>query len=163
MLNKVSFNNWFNQNYEINDNNKIKVKGKNRYLSESDVYTFYNKVISDNVLYFDWLSQDKLAEYIDMADLCLAGHFNKNINKAKRTIPGKAYIYEAMNKPMILGDNSATHELYNEGNKNIYFVEKEIESYFSNGCFYYLSDKDSEHEPQIGWRPGWEEKYKNNG
>lgn len=44
--------------------------------------------------------------------------------------------------------------------KNIYFVEKEIESYFSNGCFYYLSDKDSEHEPQIGWRPGWEEKYK---
>ena len=48
--------------------------------------------------------------------------------------------------------------------KNIYFVEKEIESYFSNGCFYYLSDKDSEHEPQIGWRPGWEEKIrKNNG
>lgn len=47
--------------------------------------------------------------------------------------------------------------------KNIYFVEKEIESYFPNGCFYYLSDKDSEHEPQIGWRPGWEEKYKNNG
>ncbi len=47
--------------------------------------------------------------------------------------------------------------------KNIYIVEKEIESYFSNGCFYYLSDKDSEHEPQIGWRPGWEEKYKNNG
>lgn len=47
--------------------------------------------------------------------------------------------------------------------KNIYFVEKEIESYFSNGCFYYLSDKDSEHETQIGWRPGWEEKYKNNG
>lgn len=47
--------------------------------------------------------------------------------------------------------------------KNIYFVEKEIESYFSNGCFYYLSDKDSEHEPQIGWRPRWEEKYKNNG
>ena len=47
--------------------------------------------------------------------------------------------------------------------KNIYFVEKEIESYFSNGCFYYLSDKDAEHEPQIGWRPGWEEKYKNNG
>ena len=44
--------------------------------------------------------------------------------------------------------------------KNIYFVEKEIESYFSNGCFYYLSDKDSEHEPQIGWRPGWEENTK---
>lgn len=48
-------------------------------------------------------------------------------------------------------------------NKEIYFVERNLEIYFSNGCFYYLSDKDNEHEPQIGWRPGWEEKYKNNG
>ena len=48
-------------------------------------------------------------------------------------------------------------------NKQIFFVESNLEIYFSNGCFYYLSDKDSEHEPQIGWRPGWEEKYKNNG
>lgn len=48
-------------------------------------------------------------------------------------------------------------------NKEIYFVERNLETYFSNGCFYYLSDKDEEHEPQIGWRPGWEEKYKNNG
>ena len=47
--------------------------------------------------------------------------------------------------------------------KQIFFVESNLEIYFSNGCFYYLSDKDSEHEPQIGWRPGWEEKYKNNG
>lgn len=48
-------------------------------------------------------------------------------------------------------------------NKEIYFVERNLEIYFSNGCFYYLSDKDNEHEPQIGWRPGWEDKYKNNG
>lgn len=47
--------------------------------------------------------------------------------------------------------------------KEIYFVERNLEIYFSNGCFYYLSDKDKEHEPQIGWRPGWEDKYKNNG
>lgn len=47
--------------------------------------------------------------------------------------------------------------------KQIFFVESNLEIYFSNGCFYYLSDKDEEHEPQIGWRPGWEEKYKNNG
>lgn len=58
---------------------------------------------------------------------------------------------------------SAGNLLNDIRDKNIYFVEKEIESYFSNGCFYYLSDKDEEHEPQIGWRPGWEEKYKNNG
>ena len=52
-----------------------------------------------------------------------SGHFNKDINKAKRTIPGKAYIYRAMEKPMILGDNSATRELYSEDMDGIYFVE----------------------------------------
>lgn len=47
--------------------------------------------------------------------------------------------------------------------QEIYFVEGKLETYFSNGCFYYLSDKDNDHEPQIGWRPGWKEKYQNNG
>ena len=80
------------------------------------------KVYDDSVEYIDWLPQETLAEYIGYSDLCLAGHFNKDINKAKRTIPGKAYIYEAMGKPMILGDNPATHELYKEDSKHI-FVE----------------------------------------
>ncbi|MDE5946850.1 MAG: glycosyltransferase [Oscillospiraceae bacterium] len=73
--------------------------------------------------FIEWLPQDKLAEKIAGVDLCLAGHFDGNIMKAKRTIPGKAYIYRAMNKPMILGDNQATHELYNESDKDIFFVE----------------------------------------
>lgn len=73
--------------------------------------------------YIDWLSQEKLAEKIAQADLCLAGHFDSEIMKAKRTIPGKAYIYRAMNKPMILGDNCATHELYSEDDEGIYFTE----------------------------------------
>lgn len=83
----------------------------------------FNKVECDTVEYIDWLSQEDLARYINMSDLCLAGHFNKDINKAKRTIPGKAYTYEAMNKKMILGDNEATHELYEEGDGTHYFVE----------------------------------------
>ena len=49
--------------------------------------------------------------------------FNKEINKAKRTIPGKAYIYQAMGKPMILGENPANHELYSEKDPGITFVE----------------------------------------
>lgn len=73
--------------------------------------------------YIDWLPQEKLAEKIAQADLCLAGHFNDSVMKAKRTIPGKAYIYRAMNKPMILGDNKATHELYSEDQEGIYFVK----------------------------------------
>ena len=82
----------------------------------------YEKPEADNIEYISWLTQEKLAEKIAEADLCLAGHFNGEIMKAKRTIPGKAYIYEAMGKPMILGDNSATRELYSETDGH-YFVE----------------------------------------
>lgn len=83
----------------------------------------YKKVEGDTVTYIPWLSQEQLAEAIAQADLCLAGHFNKAIAKAKRTIPGKAYIYRAMEKPMILGDNPANRELYSEDMDGIYFVE----------------------------------------
>ena len=80
------------------------------------------RVISDNVKYISWLSQPELAEHIANADLCLAGHFSGSIEKGKRTIPGKAYIYEAMKKPMILGENPANRERYVEG-KDIWFVK----------------------------------------
>ncbi len=76
-----------------------------------------------NVKFISWLPQENLADTIAEADLCLAGHFNADIMKAKRTTPGKAYIYEAMGKPMILGDNLATRELYDESQPGIYFVE----------------------------------------
>lgn len=87
------------------------------------VGTGYEKAESSTATYIPWLAQEKLAEAIAEADLCLAGHFNKDIDKAKRTIPGKAYIYRAMEKPMILGDNPATRELYSEDMDGIYFVE----------------------------------------
>lgn len=77
---------------------------------------------STSIEYINWLPQQELARYIAMADLCLAGHFNASIAKAKRTIPGKAYIYQAMNKPMILGDNPANHELFSNDSK-VTFVE----------------------------------------
>lgn len=83
----------------------------------------YKKVEGETVTYIPWLSQKQLAEAIAQADLCLAGHFNREIQKASRTIPGKAYIYRAMEKPMILGDNPANRELYSEDMKGIYFVE----------------------------------------
>lgn len=75
-----------------------------------------------NVVNVPWMSQTMLAEHIAMADLCLAGHFCGNIDKARRTIPGKAYIYEMMEKPMILGENPATHEIFQEDEKH-FFVE----------------------------------------
>ncbi|MCI9067883.1 MAG: glycosyltransferase family 4 protein [Lachnospiraceae bacterium] len=76
-----------------------------------------------HVRYIPWLSQEALAEAVAGADLCLAGHFHGTIGKAKRTIPGKAYIYRAMGKPMILGDNEANRELYREGDGRTHFVE----------------------------------------
>ncbi len=80
-----------------------------------------NKVIQDNITYIDWLTQNELADAVANADLCLAGHFNADIAKASRTIPGKAYIYRAMEKPMILGDNPANRELFDESMQGIYF------------------------------------------
>ena len=79
-------------------------------------------VASNNIEYIDWLPQDKLAEYIAMANLCLAGHFNGEIDKAKRTIPGKTYIYRAMGKPVVLGDSPANRELFDEAEEGVYFV-----------------------------------------
>lgn len=80
----------------------------------------YQKPIQTNVHYTEWLQQEELAEHIADADLCLAGHFNSAIDKAWRTIPGKAYIYEAMNKKMVLGEGKANRELFVEDGKHIF-------------------------------------------
>ena len=74
----------------------------------------------ENLTAIPWLSQEELAEHIARADLCLAGHFSGEIEKAKRTIPGKAYIYRAMEKPMILGDTPANHEKFREDGKTFF-------------------------------------------
>lgn len=73
-----------------------------------------------SITYIEWLTKDKLFEIIMQADICLAGHFDPNIDKADRTIPGKAYIYEKAGKPMILGDTTANHELFSSDNRHIF-------------------------------------------
>jgi glycosyltransferase involved in cell wall biosynthesis len=78
---------------------------------------------SYNIEFIDWLKQEDLAEYIAMSDLCLAGHFNSRIDKARRTIAGKTYIYQAMGKPVILGENAANRELYEEDNKTVFYTQ----------------------------------------
>lgn len=80
------------------------------------------KIQSETITYINWLPQEKLAKYIAFSDLCLAGHFSAEIDKANRTIPGKAYIYESMNKKMILGDSEANHERYSSN--NVIFVPR---------------------------------------
>lgn len=82
----------------------------------------YKKFENDTVTYINWLEQEKLAEYIAFSDVCLAGHFSKDIEKAKRTIPGKAYIYNMMKKKMILGDCEANREIYDDIDDRVSFV-----------------------------------------
>lgn len=82
------------------------------------ISTEYKQKNLSNATFINWVSQIDLAKYIAMSDLCLAGHFNGGIKKADRTIPTKAYIYEAMNKSMILGDSQANHELFIEDNRH---------------------------------------------
>lgn len=72
---------------------------------------------AENIVYLDWLSAEELADYIGMSDICLAGHFSDEIEKASRTIPGKAYIFQAMDKKIILGDNGANREVFHENEK----------------------------------------------
>lgn len=73
-----------------------------------------------NIELIRWLSQTSLADKIREADLCIAGHFNLYIDKASRTVPGKAYIYEAMKKPMILADTEANHEMFEEDPRHFF-------------------------------------------
>ncbi|WP_037296837.1 glycosyltransferase [Ruminococcus flavefaciens] len=93
-------------------------------------FVFVGPLGSDNIRtgeniteYINWLPQEELAEKIAGADLCLAGHFDGDIMKAKRTIAGKTYIYRAMEKPVVLGDNPANRELFSESDKGVYFCE----------------------------------------
>jgi glycosyltransferase involved in cell wall biosynthesis len=80
------------------------------------------KYTGETVRYIDWLTQKEIAKYIAISDLCLSGHFSADIEKANRTIPGKAYIYDAMGKSMILGDSEANREYFEENEKHK-FVE----------------------------------------
>lgn len=92
-----------------------------------------------NLFLADWLIQEDLARHIAFADLCIAGHFSDSIAKASRTIPGKAYIYRAMNKPMILGDTPANHELFADG-PNTVFVPLGSSSAITDAILHFFGD-----------------------
>lgn len=52
------FTSWFNKNYEINENNKIKQIGKNRYFSEKDIYFSFKNVCEMACIEIDFDEKD---------------------------------------------------------------------------------------------------------
>nr|WP_297706641.1 hypothetical protein [uncultured Butyrivibrio sp.] len=77
--------------------------------------------------YHDWLPLQELYAKIAQVSICLAGHFNPDIDKADRTIPGKAMIYEELGKKMILGDTKANHELFVEDDRHFFVPRGDVE------------------------------------
>jgi len=64
---------------------------------------------------------NRLPLEIANSDLCLGGHFS-NVDKGKRVISEKTFEFIAMKKPVIVGDNPANRELF-ENRKNALLVE----------------------------------------
>ena len=93
-----------------------------------------------NINFISWTSDEMIAKYINSADLCLAGHFSKEIERANREISGKAFTYRVMGKKMILGRSEANQEIFEENNEDVFYVErgnpndlaKKIEEIFCN-------------------------------
>jgi glycosyltransferase involved in cell wall biosynthesis len=64
-----------------------------------------------------WMLPYQLRDKIGEADVCL-GIFGTS-DKAKRVIPGKAFLALAMGKPLITGDSPAARELFEDGKNAI--------------------------------------------
>ena len=75
----------------------------------------------ENVAFMDWVPYEKLPSEIAAADVCLGGHFS-SVGKARRVIPGKAYQFIAMRKPVVMGDCPANCEVFSD-RYNALFVE----------------------------------------
>ena len=81
-----------------------------------------------DIKHYKWLPQNDLYSMISKSSVCLAGHFNPGIDKANRTIPGKAFIYEALGKPMVLGDTVANHEVFKEDSRHKFVPRGDVQS-----------------------------------
>jgi|SRR2546427_1039100 len=71
----------------------------------------------ERVKFYPWMPPHELRAKIGDADICL-GVFGTSC-KAKRVIPGKAFLALAMGKPLITGDSMAARELLEDGKNAI--------------------------------------------
>jgi glycosyltransferase involved in cell wall biosynthesis len=71
----------------------------------------------ERVKFYPWMAPHDLRNRLGEADVCL-GIFGTS-GKARRVIPGKAFLALAMGKPLITGDSMAARELLEDGKNAI--------------------------------------------
>ena len=98
---------------------EFKIVGKG--MQHKKIMKFVQELDVRNITFINWIPYETLPLEIAKADVCLGGHFS-SIDKARRVISGKTFHFIAMKKPVIIGDNLANRELF-EDKKNALFVE----------------------------------------
>lgn len=84
---------------------------------DSDLQARINALDCARVKFFGWMRLEELRSRIAQADACF-GVFGTS-EKAKRVIPGKAFLALAMAKPLITGDSPAAREFFKDGESAI--------------------------------------------
>lgn len=102
---------------------KFEIVGKG--MEYKGIRKLVEKLNLNNIKFVEWIPFKSfyatIAQKISLADVCLGGHFS-NIDKAKRVIAEKTFQFIAMKKPVIIGDNPANRELF-EDRKNALLVK----------------------------------------
>ena len=75
----------------------------------------------DNVDWLGWQPVESLADEARRAALCLAGHFAVNA-KGQRVVPGKAYQFLCLGRPVVLGRGPGNDAYFRDG-WDAYFCE----------------------------------------
>ncbi|HSX47576.1 MAG TPA: glycosyltransferase, partial [Patescibacteria group bacterium] len=78
------------------------IGGKDNKKVPEQISTFISKHHIQNLLYKPWVDYKYLPEYINKADICLAGPFG-GTSQAKKVITGKAFQFISMGKPTVIG------------------------------------------------------------
>lgn len=89
-----------------------------------------NRLNLKNVEFIDYIPYKQLPIEIAKADVCLGGHFS-SISKAQRVIAGKVFQFLACGKQIILSDNPANRELFND-ERLVSFVKQNNENALAN-------------------------------
>lgn len=93
-----------------------------------------------NIDFTDWVSYKDLSFQIARADICIGGHFS-TIDKAKRVISGKTFLYLSMRKPVVVGNSPAVRELFTHC-ENIYVCKMADEYSLASAILELKNDSD---------------------